>query len=242
MTRISKAQIAATPESHAGLIQEASEAAVKRMVAEATEAKRPRKTRQPVKAINKTPETVAANAKADAERKKASKAALKKATAPKVEPKPEPVQERDHGTENLEAARMEAEATGMTFEEACSSMGVDPVSGQPVKSDNRKYVGPMLALRDAVKRYTKAANGQPCNGDELAQLCGQYSRETVVRGLIDAMGLGHNPYLHLNPGQQSMNLRNKARAQVKAGKLEIREVAISLNLAGIAATAATAAA
>lgn len=200
---------------------------------EAVEAnvKRPRKTRQPVKAINKTPETVAANAKADAERKKASKAALRATLEPKkpAKAKPAPAPEADHSADNLQAARIEADATGMTFEEACASIGIDPVTGQPTGSTG-KYFGPMLALRTAVKKYVKAPNGRPCCGDEVATLCGEYSRETVVAALIAAMGLGHNPYMHLNPGQQSMNLRNKARAQVKAGALQIGEIDACLKL------------
>ena len=43
------------------------------------------------------------------------------------------------------------------------------------------------------------------------------------------MKLHGNPYAHLNPGQQSMNLRNKARAQLKAGLLKLADVEAALK-------------
>lgn len=98
----------------------------------------------------------------------------------------------------------------------------------PVKT---KYNGPMLALKTARKAYVKAANGIQCNGDDLAIMCGQYPRETVVKGLIQALGLPGNPYLSLNPGQQSMNLRNKARHALKAGLVTSDHVALCLKAA-----------
>lgn len=98
----------------------------------------------------------------------------------------------------------------------------------PVKT---KYIGPMLALKTARKSYVKAANGIQCNGDDLAMLCGQYPREMVVEGLIQALGLPGNPYLSLNPGQQSMNLRNKARHALKAGLVTSTQVALCLKAA-----------
>lgn len=206
--------------------------------AEITKPARARKTRQPVKPLNKSTETVAANAKAEAERKKASKKALREALKAEGVKNPDALieaaqvltAEKDHGADNLNAARIEAEATGMSFEEACASMGIDATTGQPVAESRAKYFGPMLALRTAAKHYVKAANGQPCNGDELATLCGEYSRETVVHALIAAMNLPHNPYSHLNAGQQSMNLRNKARAQIKGGMLQIAEVDACLRM------------
>lgn len=98
----------------------------------------------------------------------------------------------------------------------------------PVKT---KYNGPMLALKTARKAYVKAANGIQCNGDDLAMMCGQYPRETVVKGLIQALSLPGNPYLSLNPGQQSMNLRNKARHALKAGLITSAHVALCLKTA-----------
>lgn len=219
--------------------------------AETTKTTRVRKTRQPVKPLNKTPEAVAANAKAEQARKKASKKALREALKPVKIVNVNAVAdsdadesevivrtvERDRGAENLAAARIEADATGMSFEEACASMGIDATTGQPIAQAKTGYAGPMLALRTAVKNYKKAPNGQPCCGDTIATLCGEYSRETVVKALIAALGLPSNPYAHLNPGQQSMNLRNKARAALKSGL--ITEADIDANLRTQSALAMT---
>lgn len=78
------------------------------------------------------------------------------------------------------------------------------------------YNGPMRALRDRVKAgaYKKAANGQPSCGDEVAQILGALEPVEVIRACLDAMAIA-NPYGHLNIGQQSMNLRNKLRGQLK---------------------------
>ena len=107
--------------------------------------------------------------------------------------------------------------------------GYNP-DGSPIPEKTR-YNGPMLALVAARRTYVTATNGILCNGDELALLCGQHTREVVVKALIDALKLAGNPYLHLNPGQQSMNLRNKARRAYKDGMLTMAEVAAALNRA-----------
>lgn len=203
-------------------------------------------TRKPVKALNKSTAEVAANAAADKARKAASRAALraaKKATteaakqaaasvvqAPEID---EEVREAQRRADNLAAARVEADATGMTFEEACVSMGIDNSTGaalEDASTRKQRYTGPMLALATARKAYVKAKNGIQCNGDPLALLCGEYPRETVIDALIAAMGLPANPYLHLNPGQQSMNLRNKARHQIREGFLKFEEVDSCLRM------------
>ena len=83
------------------------------------------------------------------------------------------------------------------------------------------YQGPMRALRDRVKAgaYKKAANGQPSCGDEVATILGALEPFEVIRACMVAMDLAANPYLHLNIGQQSMNLRNKLRGQLKRAEI-----------------------
>jgi hypothetical protein len=78
----------------------------------------------------------------------------------------------------------------------------------------------MLALRERAKRgvYQKAANGQPSCGDEVAQILGALVPIQVIRACIIALNLEGNPYLHLNIGQQSMNLRNKLRGALIRGE------------------------
>jgi hypothetical protein len=83
------------------------------------------------------------------------------------------------------------------------------------------YHGPMVVLREALPRYMKAENGQMCCGDTLAQVLGKHPRDVVIPALVEALDLEVNPYLHLNAGQQSMNLRNRVRAVLKSGKLKL---------------------
>lgn len=193
-------------------------------------------TRKARRAAPKAPkldaETIARQAKADAQRKRASKARLREALAPVKPEQAQPAEtpEQIRAARNLEAAREEARVTGMSFEEACASMGIDPETGATAEEKKGGYDGPMLALRRRLKAgaYSKAENGQPCCGDAIAVLCGRYSREVIVKALVAALGLPGNPYAHLNPGQQSMNLRNKARAAVKNGTLEIAKIEAAL--------------
>lgn len=199
-----------------------------------TTAKSSRTRRQPIKALAHTAEQIAASAKADAERKAASKARVKAAAKAKPEPeaaKPETAEQIAAKAAIKTAADHEAYLAALRIDAA--ALGVDPDAYiaeqlQPVRV---RYAGPMLALRRAVGGYVKAQNGQPCCGDTLAVLCGQYTREAVVAGLIAALKLDSNPYAHLNPGQQSMNLRNKARTALRDGFLQLADVATCLKAA-----------
>ena len=197
------------------------------VIAETTAPKRVRKTRQPVKALTLSPETVANAAKADADRKRASKQALRESLTP-TKPTPAPARIKSDEVKAaeraayIEALRIDAEA-----------LGVDPDTyiAEQLAEVKTGYTGPMLALRRAVVNYVKAPNGQPCCGDDLALVCGQYTRERVVAGLLVALALPTNPYARLNPGQQSMNLRNKARAALKGGTLTIDQIRQALQAA-----------
>ena len=149
----------------------------------------------------------------------------------------------------LATAKADAESTGVPLEQMLTDMGIDatgypvleiPTLGTPrapraprARSDARSYDGPMLALRQAAKAYVTPQNGNPCNGDALATACGSYDRAIVVEALVKALGLEGNPYLHLNPGQQSMNLRNKARARLTTGTLTMGDISTALNVAYI---------
>lgn len=223
-------------------------------VLDGTAEKAHRAARQPVKALNKSAADIQANAAAEKARKAASKKALRlarqaeEAAARAAETGSDQAIEEahrlamsaaDHRAEDaanaLATAIADAEATGSKLEDMLESMGIDangyPVA--PVTGSRAKYDGPMLALRAAAKSYITPANGNQCCGDALATECGAYTREVVVKGLISALGLESNPYAHLNPGQQSMNLRNKARAKLTAGMLTMAEVKTALNVAYI---------
>jgi hypothetical protein len=197
-------------------------------------------TRQPVKPLNQSAESIRANAAAEKARKAASKRALKAAQTESADEQPvstqaDPALEQmaldaakarvaQDAANALATAKADAEATGRTLEQMLDEMGID-AEGHPVGLDDKtRYQGPMLALVAARKNYTKAANGVLCNGDQLALICGKHSREATVAALIIALKLPGNPYLALNPGQQSMNLRNKARNALKNGALTYAEI------------------
>lgn len=112
--------------------------------------------------------------------------------------------------------------TFTTFEQYLAQQGFTEAGTPRAASAVAKpgsYQGPMLALRAAAKSYVTGKNGNPHCNDWLAELLSGLTREQVVACLIAAMKLPGNPYLQLNPGQQSMNLRNKARGMAKAGTL-----------------------
>lgn len=197
------------------------------------------KTRQPVKPLNQSPATIAKAAKAEAARKAASKAALHEALdaakaesvhaeplstqAAEVVPSvPAPDHEAEHRANRLATLKVDAEALGVEFTAYLEQEGVNPDGS--LKTVKQPYTGPMVALKTARLHYTPARNGVLCNGDPLALLCGSYTREQTVKALIVALKLPGNPYLALNPGQQSMNLRNKARNAIKNGLLTLAEV------------------
>ena len=191
--------------------------------------------RAPVKALNLDAAAVKAASKAERERKAASKAALKAQNAAPVAPVAPPA-EKEAAKRAIEAVAclaaltVDAAAYGVTVTDAwLAEQGVSP-DGTPLPEAKQRYNGPMLALAAARLTYVQAPNGMPCCGDVVATLCGQYTREQIVAGLILALGLGYNPYLHLNAGQQSMNLRNKARYQVLTGLLSLATIHAALEL------------
>lgn len=102
-------------------------------------------------------------------------------------------------------------------------------SPAPVRESKAKYSGPMLALRAAAKSYFKGNNGNPHCGDQLAAALSGLAREQVVEVLIYALRLEGNPYAHLNAGQQSMNLRNRARAAMKRGELRTADIELAVH-------------
>lgn len=189
-------------------------------------------------------ESVAKAAAADKQRKALSKAALRKATrdVPETDPKPRrrnkavdaPAPDTPTVSEDfLAALRDDAVALGArTDEEIAAYVASQTAAPEPKAADGKTpYSGPMLALKTARQTYVKAANGVLCNGSPLALLCGQYKREVVVTALVNALKLPGNPYAHLNPGQQSMNLRNKARHQINEGQLSLAEIEAALKAA-----------
>ena len=130
-------------------------------------------------------------------------------------------------TNALVAHRVDFEALmpeGQTFGQYLAEQGVAP-DGSPLALPKVGYDGPMLALRAASLGYVRGIH----NGDTLASLLDGLDRKVVCTALIKAMKLEGNPYRHLNPGQQSMNLRNKARGQLKSGLLTMVEISDAIS-------------
>ena len=215
------------------------------------------KTRQPIKSLNPSASSIAKQAEAEKQRKAASRKALREASKPapiKVNPdrcdptRPDEAaaaaRAAEYAANALRSAQEDANATGLPLEQILADMGLDS-TGHPLPTgragtERPTYTGPMLALRQRAKSgaYVKAVNGNPCCSDRLAALCGAYPREAVVRGLLKALSLDFNPYVHLNPGQQSMNLRNKARVALKNGLIKHEDVDACLKAASALALAA----
>lgn len=93
-------------------------------------------------------------------------------------------------------------------------------------AEGKTYHGSMLALADRVKSgaYVKGANGQLRTTDELAIALDGASPTDVIRIGLDVLQVEDNPYVKLNVGQQSMNLRNRMRGAIKKGTLTIAQV------------------
>lgn len=179
--------------------------------------------------------TIAKQAAADKARKAASKKALAAALAPVPTPKPPtPVEDAatvearkaEYAANALRSAQEDAAATGLPVEAILADMGLNE-DGTPrgtAGTEKQRYSGPMLALVAARKSYRKMPNGNPACGDTLSTALGGLTCEAVCKALIQAMALPGNPYSHLNPGQQSMNLRNKARGMLKNGTLTMSAI------------------
>lgn len=185
--------------------------------------------RQPVKALNLTTSEIAKSAAIEKARKTASKKALhaeidppkvKKTAAPKALPveKPQDAIAAEHAAMR---AALTIDAKAVLGEDA-SQADIDAYVAKEMDIPAPKagsYTGPMIALRTAAKHYVKGTNGNPHSNDWLAASLAALDQPTVIRVLIKAMKLEGNPYIGLNNGQQSMNLRNKARGMVKRGEL-----------------------
>lgn len=87
-----------------------------------------------------------------------------------------------------------------------------------------------LARANAAGRYTKGVNGQLRSSDELALALESIPAKSMVPFLLKVQGFSVNQYATLNYGQQSMNLRNRLRGAIKAGrKAEGSETVITLD-------------
>lgn len=204
---------------------------------------RSRVSPQPITKVNA--ERLILKDKQAAAAKRAEKAAQKKAFAemvkatksapvvPPVDPAVVAAKQQAEREAALAAQRVDFEALmpeDQTFDEFLADAGYNP-DGSVRVAEKQTYQGPMLALVTARRHYVKAPNGILCNGDLLATALGGLNREQVVDVLVQALGMGSNPYTALNPGQQSMNLRNRARVAVRKGTLKLEDIVAAVEKA-----------
>jgi hypothetical protein len=95
-----------------------------------------------------------------------------------------------------------------------------------LKESGRKYVGPMIALAAKVAegKYTKSTMGQLNCGDELARLLDCVPGHNIVELGRIVLELEVNPYINLNPGQQSMSMRNRLRGALKKNVITVEQL------------------
>ena len=144
----------------------------------------------------------------------------------------DPVTDRaaEYAANALQAATIDAAALGVPVEQVLADMGLAE-DGTPKTANKDGYSGPMLALKTARKAYIKGANGNQHCGDDIAQLFAGVKPAVAIRACITALKLDGNPYLHLNVGQQSMNLRNKLRGAIKNGTVKLSDAVSAVSTA-----------
>ena len=188
-------------------------------------------TRQKIKPLNITAETMRVQAATEAARMRQSKKALRESLKPEA-PQPDPAALVHRGMDNalsyLTTLAEDAKALGQDFEAYVIEQA------KPTPSAKRDGLSPatesMKAFRTASEHYIVGKNGNPHCGDDVAKLFADIPRDQVVNVLLKALKLDSNPYSHLNPGQQSMNLRNKARGAIKNGFLKLDDIRASMGV------------
>lgn len=130
-----------------------------------------------------------------------------------------------------EAAELEAWTEAMRVDWAAESAAgafvgtfEDYLAKQRVAPASQRYTGRMLALVAARVHYVKGANGNQHSGDWIGIAFSALPRELVVRTCMQILKLEANPYTHLNPGQQSMNLRNRVRGAAQRGEISVDHI------------------
>ena len=146
---------------------------------------------------------------AEREAAKAAREAAKQAAAAEKQAKAEARAQAQVAKEAEKQAKAQARADVKAAKEAAAAAAAAEQSGV--------YAGSMLALRDARTRYVKAMNGRLRSTDDIATVFDAVEPQDVVTIALEALQLEYNPYLRLNIGQQSMNLRNKLRGALKKG-------------------------
>lgn len=168
----------------------------------------------------KAKEKIAAKqAKLDAAAK--AKADKEAANAAKAKEKEEKVAKAKADKEAKAAETAEQKAAAKKLRDEQKAAGVVPETGDGMSGALREKV--------ALGLYVKGKNGQLRTSDPIALALETVQVKDMVPLLMETMGIGENPYPHLNQGQQSMNLRNRLRGAIrKEAKIENTDVVISL--------------
>lgn len=174
-------------------------------------------TKDPNMSDTKAPKKTQAEREAEAAQRIAAKEAkIAEATAKKAEREAAKLAK----TQEAEARKAERAAKSAERKAAAEKRAAE------LKEAGKGYVGSMLSLADRVKQgvYVKGMNGQLRSSDELAVALEACPAHNVIKLALEVLGLEHNPYIALNVGQQSMNLRNKLRGAIKAGTVTLDQV------------------
>lgn len=167
----------------------------------------------------KEAETKAKIAAKEAKLKEAAekKAAAEKAKQEAAEAKAKAAAEKKEAAEKAAAERKTAAEAKAKERAEAAAKRAEERANRPARE--RTYTGSMTTLADRVAagQYVKGKNGQLRSSDEVALALEIVPAKQVVPVVLNILGLTTNPYVHLNYGQQSMNLRNKLRGAIKAG-------------------------
>lgn len=180
-------------------------------------------TVNPTPEVPKTKQEIAAEkAKEKIAAKAAKEAAKAEAKAKKEAEKAEKAAATTHLSEEAKAAKAAATAEREARIQAIA--------------EGRKYTGEMLSLTDRAKQgaYVKGTTGQMRCSDPLAEALDAVPVMNVIQLAKIVLNLDANPYVHLNTGQQSMNLRNKMRGAITKGVLTIERIKEVIEQEGFA--------
>ena len=119
--------------------------------------------------------------------------------------------ERKQREKDAEKARKAEERKAAAEKKAAEKAAREAETGTKESTESMRA----LATRVKDGTYVKGKNGQLRASDHLALALESVAVEKMVAFLIKVLGLGSNPYEHLNYGQQSMNLRNRLRGVIR---------------------------
>lgn len=125
--------------------------------------------------------------------------------------------------QDAKIAREAAKAEKQTAAALAKSERLAKIAANKAAREAQPKMG-ALAKKIKAGVYVKSMTGQLRSTDPLATALDAVPPTNVIGLALAALQLEANPYSHLNVGQQSMNLRNKLRGAIKAGKVTIEAI------------------